>query len=175
MIGSYEKAAEYFKNAARLEPSNSVGYFTKSALAELSAGNGAKAKEYYEQALKADPDSMTLQFAFGDFLLGNSIASKPFQDLERALELNEGWYEDYPYDGNLLSLYINYILLEEGSEAKKLVPKFKKFKSVDSYIEIAKAYHQLGNFKKEKEYTDLAIKNSYFILQRDREFLASVF
>lgn len=170
----YTDASLYYKKSSEYEVKNSAAYYTKLALAELALNNGKKAKEYFERGLKADPEDFLTQMYFGAFLNGITTASAPYQDLDRALELNEGW-EDLHVDDNLTALYVNYILLKQNGDARDLIREFEDFKSPENYITIARAYYRMGNDKKVKEYIDLATKAGYQKNERDDVYFSTSF
>jgi tetratricopeptide (TPR) repeat protein len=173
-IGSREKAAKYYTLASTYADSE-LERLVYLAKAELALGKGKQAMEYFEKAYKIDPDDYFVQFEFGDFLNGNTTASAPYKNVSRALELNEGWEDELRDDGNLLSLYVNYILLKQFNDAKKLEEKFEIFEDSRNYMAIARAYHQIGDVKMSKKYQDLAAAEGYVWLPGDHTFFASKF
>jgi tetratricopeptide (TPR) repeat protein len=175
MINMYEEAAKYYKEEATYYKKNSVEYYDVLALAEWSLNNGGKAKEYFELAYKTDPDDFQLQWDFGKFLTGLTPASAPYQDLDRALALNEGWEDTMRFDENLISLYVTYILQGEEKDAKALIRKFEDFKTGDNYLNIARAYHRMGKQDKVKEYVDLALKTGSDPSKIDNDFFSMKF
>ncbi len=173
-IGSNDKAAKYYILASTFAETE-LERFVYLAKAELALGRGKQAKDYLEKAYDIDPDDYFVQFAYGDFLNGNTVTSAPYKNINFALELNEGWEDELRDDENLQSLYVNYILLKQFKDAKKLEEKFDSFDYSINLMAIARAYHQIGDTKMSKKYQDLAAASGHIWLPEDSAFFALKF
>jgi tetratricopeptide (TPR) repeat protein len=169
------KAAEYYKKAASNYPKKSVEYYEALAQAEWALKNGAKVIEYYELALKQEPENDLVLNQYGWFLLGLTPLSAKYQNLPKALSLNQTLVSNLVDDSNLQNLYINYLLLGKNSEAKALESKFDNFASGDNYNIIARAYHRLGNKVKSQEFVNKAKQEGYVRTKTDDKFFKLTF
>lgn len=174
-ISDHEEASKYYKKSATYYKKGGVEYYDALAQAEWSLGNGKKVKEYYELALKKDPNDDFVLNQYGWFLTGLSVVSAKLQNLPQALALNTKLVAGNVDDSNLMNLYVTYLLLGRNADAELLKPKFDNFGSADNYNTIARAYHRLGNKTSSAAFSKLAADAGYKLVDRDKEFFALSF
>jgi tetratricopeptide (TPR) repeat protein len=175
ILDDYKSAVKYYKTSASLYKKGSADQYEALAQVEWNLGNAKKAKEYFELALKKAPNEEFILQSYGWFVLGLTPVTAKEQDLKYALKLNEQLVKLNPVDGNLLNLYLSYILNGKYSDATKLQFKFDQFETGENYITIARAYHRLGQKTLTENYKKLAIAKGYKLTEADKEFFALSF
>lgn len=170
-----ELAARYYRISANHYPTGGSDYYDALAQAEWSLRNGAKVKEYYEQGLARNPDAELLIYQYGYFLLGISMTSLDFIDLQKALLYNQRVVELSDDDANLQNLYLNLIMLDRLEEAGIIRDRFADFETADNYHWIARAYHRIGNRTESAYYLSLAEAAGYTLDENDQQFFQTEF
>lgn len=149
--GNWEAAKRHLKTALEIDDS-SAEVFEAMALVFQNTGEGDRAEEFYQKAIKLDPKSSRARNNYAAFLYGDQRYEAATKQLE--LVVADAFYDKRP--AAYVNLGRSYMQLENLTKAEDAFRRayLMNKRDVGLRYQLAEVYFQMGDYPKSQQYYD---------------------